>query len=365
MISKLLLLGLTRDAARHAATLHLRDGAGVAAAVHRAAHRTGRFEPEQHGLGPRGIAAWRETFELSDARIDRVHGEDIDDVAKAIVRLHDGLEVETVRIPMGDRGESQCLSSQVGCAMGCRFCETGLLGRLRDLRADEIVAQVVLARRELGWRPRNLVFQGMGEPLDALDSVVDAIDILTDRNGLSFARDRITVCTAGHVDGIRRLFANDVGRLNLSLSLTVADETRRAELMPIARRWSLAELQGALVEVRPRGNWQLGVHVCLMPDINDSRDDARAIARFCAPLGRVMVHLIPYNPGSEPLSRAPTEPEIERMVGWLRDEGLPVRRRITKGRDLKAACGQLGNLALRRPRRTRGKVFPDQDSNLD
>ena len=150
--------------------------------------------------------------------------------------------------------------------------------------------------------------------------------------------------------------------MNLSLSLNVADDARRKALMPIAKRFTLADLQDALIAIRPRRNWQLGIHVCLMPGINDSRDDARAIAAFCRPLGRVMVHVIPYNPGSRPLTRAPSETEIARFVGWLRDEDLPVRRRITKGRSVMAACGQLG----RSPPASAGAMgFPGQDSNLN
>ena len=107
-------------------------------------------------------------------------------------------------------------------------------------------------------------------------------------------------------------------------------------------------MQDVLRRMRPRRNWQLGIHWCLMPGINDRAADAAAIAAFCAPLGRVMVHLIPYNPGSVPLTRAPTEDEVVRFVGRLREHGLPVRRRITKGRSVMAACGQLGDRGLRR-----------------
>ena len=363
------LLGATRDATLAAVRARLPQGSHLASKIHRDAHRSGRFEPERFGVTTGDLARWHAAFALGGLDLAALRTGDGDDrTRKAVLRTHDALEVETVRIPMGAAGESQCVSSQVGCAMGCRFCETGLMGRLRDLSAAEIVAQVVIARHELGWNPRGIVFQGMGEPLDAFEPVAAAIRALCDPNGLSFARDKLTVCTAGHVDGIRRLAALGLGRLNLSVSLNVADESRRAELMPIARRWPLPELQAALVDVRPRRNWQLGIHVCLMPGINDARADAAAVAAFCRPLGRVMVHLIPYNPGSRPLTRAPAEAEIVRFVGWLRDHGVPVRRRITKGRALMAACGQLGNPALRAKRRGeptgRGAGLPDQDSNL-
>ncbi|MCC6784078.1 MAG: radical SAM protein [Planctomycetes bacterium] len=360
------LLGMTRGAAIAAARARLVRGAGLAPAIHRMAHREGRFEPERVGASDASAAAWRARFRVGSAVLVRTL-EEPDPVrttrtAKAVLGSADGLEYETVRIPIGEHRESQCVSSQIGCAMGCRFCETALLGKRRDLSPAEIVGQVVLARRELGWQARRIVFQGMGEPLDALDAVATAIAVLGDSHGLGFAQDDFTLCTAGHVDGLRRLAGLALPRVNLSLSLNVADDERRAAIMPIARRWSLAELQAALVALRPRRNWQLGIHVCLMPGINDRRADAEAIAAFCLPLGRVMVHLIPYNPGSAALTRPPDEAELVRYVGWLREAGLPVRRRITKGRSVMAACGQLGNRALRR---AGARGFPGQDLNLN
>jgi 23S rRNA (adenine2503-C2)-methyltransferase len=140
-------------------------------------------------------------------------------------------------------------------------------------------------------------------------------------------------------------------RLNLSVSLNAVDDRLRNELMPINRRTDLRALQRALIEYRPRRNFALGVNYCLLPGLNDSRDDIRGIAEFCAPLGRVLVNVIPYNPGSIPIARAPEANEVGRFIGWLREEGLPVRQRITKGRNVMAACGQLGNPAVRTTRR--------------
>lgn len=164
------------------------------------------------------------------------------------------------------------------------------------------------------------------------------------------AQERITVCTVGHVDGIRRLSQLGFKRLNLSVSLNAATDVQRGELMPIGRKWPLAELSRALKDYRMRDNFTLGVNYCLMPGLNDGESDLDAIARFAAPLGRTMVNLIPYNPGADPLTRPPSGEEIERFVHGLRARGLAVRRRITKGRDVMAACGQLGNVQLRRGR---------------
>jgi 23S rRNA (adenine2503-C2)-methyltransferase len=264
-----------------------------------------------------------------------------------VLRLQDGLEVESVRIPMGRGRYTLCVSSQVGCKMGCTFCETGRMGLLRHLRTDEIIAQLLVARHRLGWPIRNLVFMGMGEALDNSENVLQALRVLNDEAGLAIGQERLTICTVGHVEGIRLLDQLGFKRLNLSISLNAAIDSLRNELMPINRRNDLAKLQQALIAYRPRRNFALGVNYCLLPGINDTEADARAVAAFCKPLDRVLVNLIPYNPGSIPLTRAPGEAEIERFIGWLRAEGLPVRERVTKGRGVMAACGQLGNPATR------------------
>ena len=305
----------------------------------------GRFQPEQLGLGAEALAGWTEGFSFAFPEIVRIecdesaHGQ----TSKVVLRLEDGLEAEAVSIPMGRGRNTLCVSSQVGCKMRCAFCETGRMGLLRQLRADEIVVQLLLARHQLGWPIRNIVFMGMGEALDHADQVIQASRVFNDEAGLAIGQERLTVCTVGHVDGIRRLDQEGFKRLNLSVSLNAANDSLRSELMPINRRTNIAELQQALLSYRPRRNFALGVNYCLLPGINDTRDDARAVASFCEPLGRVLLNLIPYNPGTVPLTRAPEEHEIERFIAWLREEGLPVRERVTKGRSVMAACGQLGN----------------------
>ena len=262
--------------------------------------------------------------------------------AKCALRLRDGHLIEMVRIPVqGGASSTLCISSQVGCRLACAFCETGRLGLLRQLQPAEIAGQVVAALR-LGWQPRNVVFMGMGEPLDNVENLIAALHVLTDTRGLDLARERFTVCTAGLPDGIARLATLGWKRLGLSLSLNAADDATRARLMPSSRGTSLAALQAALVAYPKRRNFALGVNWCLLPGINDTRQDVDRLAAFCAPLGRVMVNVIPYNPGSQPLSRAPSEAEVERFCGWLQEKDLPVRTRTPRGRGIMAACGQLG-----------------------
>ena len=327
-------------------------GHGIARRIHRQAMREGRFEPESFGLGTEASAAWRSAFSFDLPEVVTVKSDEGDggETSKMVLRLHDGLEAESVCIPMGRGRYTLCVSSQVGCKMGCTFCETGKMGLLRHLTTDEIIAQLLVARHQLGWPIRNIVFMGMGEALDNAKNLLQAVRVLNDEAGLAIGQERLTICTVGHVEGIRLLKREGFKRLNLSISLNAASDALRSEIMPINRRTDLAALQEALREYRPRRNFALGVNYCLLPGINDSRDDARAVAEFCRPLGRVLVNLIPYNPGSLPLTRAPEEPEIERFIAWLRAEGLPVRERVTKGRSVMAACGQLGNPGARRQR---------------
>ena len=340
--------GLTCQELQQHATERLTHGRGVAPRLYKDALRYGRFEPERHGLAERAVVDWRTHFAFELPEIVRVVSEESETgtTAKAVLKLADGLECECVLLPMGRDRATLCVSSQVGCKMGCRFCETARMGLLRSMSASEIVSQLLTARHVLGWEFRNVVFMGMGEALDN-PQLPAALRVLTDGSGLGMSQERITVCTVGRIEGIATLQGLGMKRLNLSISLNAANDALRSELMPINRVVPLAELSLALQRYRPRANFVLGVNYCLMPGKNDAAEHAREVAEFCKPIGRVMVNVIPYNPGSVPITRAPTEDEIDTFIGRLRDHGLPVRRRITKGRSVMAACGQLGNVELR------------------
>lgn len=354
------ILGLTSEQFIQAAALAVGSGSGVAPKLYREAHQRGHFDPMT--LAPVSAPRWAAAFTANLLRVVKVVEEDgpLGLTAKAILATHDGYEIECVRIPMRLRPTDDadtpvqehtlCLSSQVGCRMACAFCETGKMGLIRHLTAAEIVAQVVTVRSTLGWDPRNLVFMGMGEALDNTAQLIPALLALTDKRGLHFSQERITVCTSGHAEGIAALKALGWKRLNLSISLNGARDDLRSKIMPVNKATPLAELQRILIDFPQRRNFSLGVNWCLMPGINDTRQDAAEISAFVKPMGRTLLNLIPYNPGSYPLTRAPTESEIDRFINWLREEGLAVRRRITKGRSIMAACGQLGNLELRASR---------------
>jgi 23S rRNA (adenine2503-C2)-methyltransferase len=268
-----------------------------------------------------------------------------------------GLETESVLIPMiGKRGlptYTLCVSSQVGCAMGCGFCETAQMGLLRSLAPEEIVGQWFAAAHTVGIRPKNLVFMGMGEPLDNLESVIAAIAVLTDTNGPGMAMNKITVSTVGRVSGIRRLAAQVHApgwhRLGLAVSVNAPNDRIRSELMPVNRRWPMAELRRALLDWPKYGGAKICIEYVLIPGVNDAPEHARELAEWVRPLP-ACVNLIPYNPRRNSPWPAPKEEQVAEFMAWLGEAGAYVKRRRTKGRDMMGACGQLGNEGIRRRR---------------
>lgn len=354
------LAGLTCQEFHNAARKRLARGHGFAQTVYKRALTAGRVALEGLEASEATKQGYREHVRLTLPEIVR-HIQEPGPrgvTAKAVLRSPDGLEYECVCLPMGRERHTLCISSQVGCKMGCTFCETGRMGLIRPLSAAEILGQLLVVRHGLGLEFRNIVFMGMGEALDNAPAVIQALRVMTDSAGLGLSQERITVCTVGHIAGLAQLKAAGFKRLNLSVSLNATTDELRSQMMPVNRRTPLIELQRALAAYRPRENFTLGVNYCLLPGINDSPADAARIAEFCAPLGRVMVSLIPYNPGSEPVAKAPSPEDVARFVELVRAAGVPVRRRITKGRSVMAACGQLGNVGLREKVRSERRQLP-------
>jgi 23S rRNA (adenine2503-C2)-methyltransferase len=312
-------------------------------AAYRAAFGDGRWEPGRI-LSRADADALYPRFRVGLLEAARTATEDGEygTTAKAVFRLDDGLTVESVRIPSPGGGATLCLSSQVGCRMGCAFCETGRSGLARDLTAAEIVSQAVSARVALGWEFSNVVFMGMGEPLDNFDGLAGALAVMFDQSALGLAQERVTVCTVGLPDGVARLKGLGYRRLGLSVSLNAPDDAVRSALMPVGRAHGLAELAAALAAYPSRRNFALGVNYCLIPGVNDGPGAAEGVAAFVRAAGRALVNVIPYNPGTAPIGRAPTEPEIDAFMASLTKRGLEARVRAPRGRALAAACGQLG-----------------------
>jgi len=244
-----------------------------------------------------------------------------------------------VLIPMENGTVTQCLSSQVGCAMGCGFCLTGRMGLVRDLTPGEIVDQhhIGIALSELPVR--NLVFMGMGEPLNNFDNVRAAVEIMEDPAGLDISHRRITVSTCGVIPGIRRMAAGEL-RARLAISLNAPDDEIRAEIMPVARRWPMDALLGALRDYPLPDRDRHTFEYVLLAGVNDRPEHARALVRRLSHL-RSKVNLIVFNEVDALPFRAPSSETVEAFRAVLEAKHMTVTLRASKGRDILAACGQL------------------------
>ena len=287
-----------------------------------------------------------------------------DGTRKLLLELEDGRRIETVLIPDGER-LTQCISSQVGCAMGCDFCRTGSGGLERNLSAAEIVGQVVLGQalavaqsritispdseiaRAVGTpegrapgmgRVTNVVFMGMGEPLHNLENVLRAFFILSSDHGLNITRRRLTVSTCGVVDGLLRLPSEVLPSLAVSLNATT--DAVRDRIMPVNRRWPIAELLGTLRELPLPQRARYTIEYVLLGGVNDTPEDARRLVRLLSDL-RCKVNLIAYNPHPESSYRAPEPGAVEAFQTHLLEKNFTAVLRKSRGQDILAACGQL------------------------
>lgn len=275
-------------------------------------------------------------------------------VAKLRLALADGACIETVLIPRGRRGEkglSLCLSTQVGCRMGCVFCATGRMGFVRQLEPEEIVAQLEVVRA-LGHRPETLIFMGMGEPLDNFESWREAVRRIVDSRRRGTGRPaalgstrRMTVSTCGHLEGLARLAREGLGRMGVAVSLNAPNDAIRSRLMPVNRRWPMADLRKTLAEL-PLRNGVLLVEYVLIRGQNDAQEHARELAAYLSPL-RALVNLMTYNPLPRDQGVDPFEPpEAEAVDAFhhtLSSRGVFVSRRASKGLNIAGGCGQLGS----------------------
>jgi 23S rRNA (adenine2503-C2)-methyltransferase len=297
------------------------------------------------------------------AAIERVHRSS-DGTRKLAVRLADGASVETVLLPMRPESDdadlnasddqddddaseplrrvSQCISTQVGCAMGCVFCASGIAGLKRHMTAAEIVAQVWIARTliEPGEALRNVVFMGMGEPLHNFEATSRAVRLLTHKKGIALSPRRITISTSGLVPEIDRLGAEFGGKVGLAISLHQADDDKRSALMPINQRYPLGELILALRRYPLDRRRRITVEYTLVAGQNDAPGDADRLARLLRGL-RVKVNLIPMNRIEHSALAAPLPARIDAFQRILQQAGLLCFVRRRRGDDVSAACGQL------------------------
>ena len=278
-----------------------------------------------------------------------------DGSVKYLFDLHDGARIEAVALPREDGNYTYCLSSQVGCRMACVFCATGRMGIIRQLTAGEIVGQVLaLQRRHPGASKPNLVFMGMGEPLDNVDELLRALRILTHPEALGLGARRITVSTSGLVDGIRRLAELD-RPIGLAVSLTTGIEEERRRLMPVAARIPMDELLRVAAEYGRRFHRKVTLECAVIADQNDTEEHARRLLAL-ARRGPFKVNLIPLNPIEAFEGRRPDLDRVARMADVLWRGSVVATVRDSQGRDVQGACGQLLYRQERREGAPRGRA---------
>ena len=271
----------------------------------------------------------------------------VDGTRKYLIRLAPGVECETVFIPGVGKSGALCVSSQVGCTLNCTFCHTGTQKLVRNLTAAEIVAQVMIARDDIGEWPSstedrqitNIVFMGMGEPLYNLDDVAKSIDIISDGEGIQIGRRRITVSTSGVVPKIREL-GERTGAM-LAISLHATNDPLRDELVPLNRKFPIVELMSAIRDYPDLSNAKrVTFEYVMLKGVNDSMAEARALVNLLKGIPS-KINLIPFNPWPDSPYECSDWDVIERFASVVNKAGYASPIRTPRGRDIFAACGQL------------------------
>lgn len=318
------------------------SGAGLLFNWH---YKKKRFDRCEKDLAKASQAYLEEHMSFELPEIDVIQ-ESSDRTVKFLFKLQDGKKIETVLIPSNKR-YGICLSSQVGCAMKCSFCHTGLQGFERHLQTSEIVGQFIAAQRWLSAnRPQDdqietMVFMGQGEPLHNFDAVKRACEIFISQHGLSFADHKITISTAGYLPGLERWKA-EMPDVNIALSLHSTDTRKRNELIPINGRYPVEKVL-EIVNTIPKNKKRFVVYEFLLAkDFNDSEADARELGETLKGK-RAFVNLIPFNPYPGGKYQRPSEAVILKFKNTLDAYGVPCLVRFTKGQDILAACGQLNS----------------------
>jgi 23S rRNA (adenine2503-C2)-methyltransferase len=269
-----------------------------------------------------------------------------DTTRKFLFKLHDGRYVESVLIPAnpalyGEKSDRRtlCVSSQVGCAYGCKFCASGLAGFTRHLDASEIAGQVLAAEQLSGERVDSLVFMGMGEPLANLENLLSAISLITGEKTLHLGARHLTISTSGLVPQIRQL-AEHPQQIRLAISLHGATDEVREQIMPINRKWPVDELFEAFDYWNSRKNQKLTLEYILIEGVNDSLEQAEILARKAKRI-QAKVNLIPYNTVDGLEWKRPSDTRCRAFRDVLKNSGVTANLRLEKGHDIDAACGQL------------------------
>jgi len=306
-------------------------------------HKRERAPERMTNLPARLRTGLAEVCDLTLPRIAEARTTRDGSTGKFVLELRDGARVECVSMRTAKR-VTLCISSQVGCALKCSFCATGLMGLVRHLAPEEIVGQVVVMGDAGGWLDErfNIVFMGMGEPLANYDSMIRAIRILHDEKGLNMGARRITVSTSGLVPQIRAL-ASEGLQLGLAVSLHATTDALRDRLVPVNKRWPIRELLDAAREYGRTVGRRVTLEYTLIGGVNDSLEDADRLAEFARELPS-KINLIPYNPVPGLPWNRPEPEAVERFAARLMPRAPAVTVRRTMGGEIWAACGQLGGL---------------------
>lgn len=294
-------------------------------------------------LAERATITWPELVQKQESS---------DGTQKLLLRLADGALVETVLIPSysreGKKRMTQCLSCQVGCAMGCTFCSTGTLGFTRNMTSGEIAGQVLVARHEIDDdldvpMLRNLVYMGMGEPLLNFNEVMRSLEVLNDDKGMSFSARRITVSTCGIEKGLQEL--GESGLAFLAVSLHAPNQKLRAHIMPKAAHWKLDDLMATLKAYPLKTRERMTFEYLLLGGVNDSLEHAKELVRLLSFI-KGKLNIIVYNPAKGAPYKAPTPKDVAAFIGYLTAKNITAITRKSKGQDIDAACGQLAAKAV-------------------
>jgi 23S rRNA (adenine2503-C2)-methyltransferase len=290
----------------------------------------------------------KEKFYIPKLEVTEIK-EDADGTRKIAFTLTDGKIIESVLIPTKNR-VTACISSQVGCNVGCKFCATGKMGFIRNLSTGEIVFQVkklnLLSEKFYGHKLTNIVFMGMGEPLLNYDNVIRASNIITTPDGIGMSPRRITLSTVGITDKIIQM-AKEKVKFNLAVSLHSANEIIRSNLIPINKTHNLKKLQRAIFYFYKQTGNRITIGYLLMKNVNDSIEDAKELAKFCKAFP-CKINLIEYNPVEGIPYKKPEEVKINTFKALLESKNLIVNIRRSRGKNIDAACGQLATKISKR-----------------
>ena len=279
-----------------------------------------------------------QNYTLNSMDVADVQTSKIDGTQKYLFRLHDGHVIESVLMKY-HHGNSVCISSQVGCRMGCRFCASTIGGKVRDLAPSEMLGQIYKIQKISGERVHNVVVMGTGEPLDNYENLVQFVKMLTDENGLNISQRNLTVSTCGIVPKMKEL-AKEKFQMTLALSLHATTQEKRKQLMPIANKYDLKEVLEACHYYYEETGRRITFEYSLVGGVNDTKQDAETLTKL---IGKFPCHvnLIPVNPIKERDYVQPDRSECEAFRNKLEKNGINVTIRREMGRDIDGACGQL------------------------